>query len=86
VELFALFLDSVKVEQSHHTYLDNQRWLTEFAKADGQRQARDVTRQDAQQFHNRLAAGTWVRNRQPPRPYKPKTVNYAVIALKPCWN
>ena len=28
----ALFLNSVKVERSHHTYLNYQRWLTEFAQ------------------------------------------------------
>jgi integrase len=86
VELVALFLDSVKVERTHHTYLDYQRWLTEFARVHGNRRARDITRQEAQQFRNRIADGTWVRNRQAPKPYKPKTVNHAVIALKRCWN
>jgi integrase len=86
VELVALFLDSVKVERSHHTYLDYQRWLAEFVRVHGHRQARDIARHDAQQFRNGIANGTWVRNRQSPRPYKPKTVNHAVIALKRCWN
>jgi integrase len=27
-----------------------------------------------------------VRNRQSPRPYKPKTINHAIISLKRCWN
>lgn len=86
VEMVALFLDSVKVERSQHTYLDYQRWLTEFARVHGHRQARDITRHDAQQFRNGIANGTWVRNRQEPRTYKPKTVNHALIALKRCWN
>ena len=86
VEMLAMFLDSVKVERSHHTYLDYQRWLTEFARVHGRRPARDVARQDAQQFRNGIDNGNWVRNRQSPRPYKPKIVNHAVIALKRCWN
>ena len=85
-DLIALFLDSVKVERTAHTYLDYQRWLTEFARAYGNRQARSITRQDAQHFRNGIANGTWVRNHQPPKPYKPKTVNHAIIALKRCWN
>src|SRR5262245_3136430 len=86
VEVVALFLESVKVERSHHTYLDYQRWMAEFARVHGHRLARDITRQDAEQFRNGIANGTWVRNRQSPRPYKPRTVNHAVIALKRCWN
>ncbi len=85
-ELVALFLDDVKVERSIHTYLDYQRWLTEFARKYGHRLARDVTRQDARSFRNGIADGTWVRNRQSPKPYKPKTVNHAVVALKRCWH
>ena len=54
-ELVALFLDNVKVERSIHTYLDYQRWLTEFAWQYGHRPARDVTRQDARSFRNGFA-------------------------------
>jgi hypothetical protein len=31
-ELFALSLDTVKVERSEATYLDYRRWLTDFAR------------------------------------------------------
>ena len=107
VELIAMFLDSVKVERSHHTYSDYQRWLTEFARTYGRRSARDITRYEAQQFRNGIANGTWVRvppppkpatSRKPkgiktaepkdpiPKPYKPKTVDHAVISVKRCWN
>ena len=48
IELIAMFLDSVKVERSHHTYSDYQRWLTEFARKYGHRPARDISRYDAQ--------------------------------------
>jgi integrase len=86
-ELIALFLDSVKVERSIHTYHDYQRWLTEFARKHGHLQVRAITRQEAQKFRNGIANGTWVvRNSQSPKPYKPKTVNHAIIALKRCWN
>jgi integrase len=86
VELAALFLDTVKVEKAQDTYAVYQRWLTEFAKLHGGKQARLITRLEAQQFKNDLARRTWVRNKQPARPYKPKTVNHALIALKRCWN
>jgi hypothetical protein len=101
-ELVALFLDTVKVEKSHDTYLDYQRWLTEFANLHGSRLVRDVTRQMALDFRNRIATGSFrtgiitngpnkeqiadqAKSRSP-KPYKPKTVNHAVIALKRCWN
>lgn len=48
VELIAMFLDSVKVERSHHTYSDYQRWLTEFATTYGHRPPRGIIRYDAQ--------------------------------------
>jgi integrase len=99
-ELVALFLDTVKVEKSHHTYLDYQRWLTEFAKRHGTALPREVSRQDAQAFRNDLATSTYVTGGvtvagkgatgggkpKTPKPYKPKTVNHAVVALKRCWN
>src|SRR5947208_14582533 len=50
-ELFALFLEAVKVERSEHTYVDYQRWLTEFAKQHGRKKARDITRGDANDFN-----------------------------------
>ena len=62
VELVALFLDTVKVEKAQDTYAIYQRWLTEFAKLHGGKQARAITRPEAQQFKNDLARQTWVRN------------------------
>jgi hypothetical protein len=68
-ELGALFLESVQVERTVHTYLDYRRWLLEFARRHGHRQVRDITRQDAQHFRNEIANGTWVRNTQSAKPY-----------------
>ncbi|HWG47479.1 MAG TPA: tyrosine-type recombinase/integrase [Gemmataceae bacterium] len=103
-ELVALFLDTVKIEKSFHTYLDYQRWLTEFAKLHSHRPARGILRQDALAFRNALATRTYTtgkvtvdRKKGPaltnqevkvktPKPYKPKTVNHAIVALKRCWN
>jgi integrase len=102
VELVALFLDTLKVEKSPHTYLDYQRWLTEFARQHGNRPAREISRQEALAFRNAVATGVYTKGQvtvgpkkgrladkarqKSPRPYKPKTVNHAVIALKRCWN
>ena len=58
-ELFAPFLDAVKVEKSEYTYLDYQRWLTEFCKGLGKRKARDITKGDADQFKRQLMTATW---------------------------
>src|SRR5262249_9189188 len=41
-ELFAMFLHSVEVQHSAHTYGDYQLWLTRFAEQHGRRKARDV--------------------------------------------
>ena len=101
VELVALFLDTVKIEKSSDTYHDYRRWLTEFAKRFGSYLARDITRQIALDFRNTIASSTYIagttadrqatatekpKKPKTPRPYKPKTVNHAVIALKRCWN
>ncbi len=85
-ELVALFLESVKVERSESTYLDYQRWLTEFAKRHGNRPVRDVSRLDAQRFKNDLAQTTFGSGHRPLKTYKPKTINHALISLKRCWN
>jgi site-specific recombinase XerD len=85
-ELFAVFLAAVKVERSQYTYADYQRWLTEFARVHGRKKARDITRRDANQFKLHLMTATWQRGKQPRRPYEPKTINHALIALKRCWN
>ena len=100
VELVALFLDTVKIEKSSHTYLDYRRWLTEFANRFGGFLARDITRQIALDFRNTIASSTYIagttgqqttvnekaKKPKAPRPYKPKTVNHAIISLKRCWN
>jgi len=102
VELVALFLDTVKIEKSESTYSDYQRWLTEFATVHGGCLARDVSRKMALDFRNRVATSTYVTGvvtrgqhkgklgakakEKTPKPYKPKTVNHAIIGLKRCWN
>jgi hypothetical protein len=74
-ELFVMFLQAVEAEKSAYTFADYQRWCVEFARRHGKRPARDISRLDAQQFKQHLLTATWVRNKQPPRPYKPKTAN-----------
>lgn len=102
VELVALFLATVKIEKSESTYSDYQRWLTEFANVHGGSLAREVSRKMALEFRNTVATSTYVtgvltrgKNKgkvaekakeKPPKPYKPKTVNHAIIGLKRCWN
>jgi integrase len=85
-ELFVLFLQAVEAEKSEHTFADYQRWCVEFAKLHGEQRARDLTRLDAQQFKQHLLAATWVRNKQRPQPYKPKTINHAIISLRRAFN
>jgi hypothetical protein len=85
-ELFVLFLQAVEAEKSEHTFLDYQRWCVAFAKEHGKRQARDVSRLDAQNFKQGLLNATWVRNKQAPQPYKPRTINHAIIALHRAFN
>jgi hypothetical protein len=82
-ELIALFLEMVKAENSDSTYYQYQRWLNEFAKNHGGQQARRIVTLDGQQFKNRLLAGT---NPKTKKPYMPRTINAALIALKRCWN
>jgi integrase len=85
-ELFALFLEAVEAEKSGHTFDDYQRWCVEFARTHGSRRARDISRFDAQQFKHHLLTATWVRNKQAPKPYKPKTINHAIISLRRAFN
>lgn len=82
LQLVDLFLDAVKVEKSVHTYADYQRWLHEFAKQHGNRRVRDITRLMTQQFKNEWS----IKEYKPGKPYKPKTINHALIGLKRCWN
>jgi integrase len=101
IELAALFLNTVRIEKSLSTYLDYQRWLTEFSKLYGNRLTQEITRQMALDFRNRIACSSYspgnvtrgrpiVAKRKKKtrtlKPYKAKTVNHAVIALKRCWN
>lgn len=85
-ELFAHFLEAVEAEKSPHTFADYQRWCVEFAKRHGNRLVRDVTRFDANEFKKTLLKTTYVVNKQPPKPYKPKTINHAIIALRRAFN
>jgi hypothetical protein len=81
-----MFLEAVEAEKTSYTFSDYQRWCVEFAKLHGTRQARDLTRLDAQKFKQHLLTATWVRNKQPPQPYKPKTINHAIISLRRAFN
>ena len=85
-ELFVMFLQAVEAEKSEHTFSLYQRWCIEFAKLHGKRRIQDLTRLDAQQFKQHLLTATWVRNNQPPQPYKPKTINHAIISLRRAFN
>jgi integrase len=85
-ELLALFLEAVEAEKDADTFLDYQRWCTEFAKQFGGRDIRTLTRGDANDFKLRLMKSTYVRGNQPPKTYSPKTVNHAIIALKRAFN
>lgn len=85
-ELFVLFLEAVEAEKSEHTFLDYQRWCVEFAKLHGRKHARDLRRYAAVQFKHELLKSTWVRNRQPPQPYKAKSINHAIIAVRRAFN
>ena len=85
-ELFVLFLRAIEVEKSKATFDDYQRWCVEFAKIHGKWRIRDLTRNDAQKFKEHLLKATWVRHKQPPRPYKPKSINHAIIALRRAFN
>ncbi len=85
-ELFVLFLEATEAEKSKDTFLDYQRWCVEFAKLHGKTKVRDVRRLDAQKFKQHLLTATWVRKKQPPKPYKPKSINHAIIALRRAFN
>lgn len=96
-ELVALFLDAKKVDKAPATYAYYQRWLTEVAKFFGNRPARDVTNREALAFRDDLARRTYdparvttgTARKTPAagrKPYKPKTINHAIIAAKACWG
>jgi integrase len=85
-ELFVMFLEEVEAAKSEPTFLDYQRWCTEFAKSYGNKPARSITRTDAPDFKLAMLKKTYVRGKQPPKPYKPKTINNALIALRRAFN
>ena len=85
-ELFVMFLEEVEATKDEDTFRDYQRWCTEFAKAYGDQPARTVTKADAADFRMKLMKATYVVGKQPPRPYKPKTVNHALITLRTAFN
>jgi len=85
-ELFLDFLQFVRVTEVEATFLYYQRWCTEFARTYGDRTARSITKADATDFKLGMMTKTYVRGNQPPRPYKPKTVNHALITLKRAFN
>ncbi|QEL17521.1 tyrosine-type recombinase/integrase [Limnoglobus roseus] len=84
-EMFSLFLADLKTNKDD-TFRDYQRWCTEFAKTYGHKPARDVTWAEANDFKLRLTTATYVQGKQPPKPYRPKTVNHALIALRRAFN
>ncbi|AMV29378.1 site-specific tyrosine recombinase XerC [Gemmata sp. SH-PL17] len=86
VELFALFLGDVETTKDGDTFLDYRRWCTEFAKVYGSKLARAITRGDANDFRLKLMKAKYVVGKQAPRPYKPKTVNHALITLRRAFN
>ena len=85
-ELFVLFLEDVEATKDEDTFRDYQRWCTEFAKVHGNKPARAVTKAEANDFKLALMKATYVVGKQPPRPYKPKTINHALITLRRAFN
>jgi integrase len=85
-ELFTLFLEDVEATKDEDTFRDYQRWCTEFARAHGNKPARSITKAHANDFKLALMKATYVVGKQPPRPYKPKTVNHALITLRRAFN
>jgi integrase len=86
VELFAKFLEHVRVARSKDTFSGYQHWLTDFANRFGGRPAGQVVKRDAQEYRDGLARRTIDRGKRKGLPYKPKTINHAIIALRRAWN
>jgi integrase len=87
VDLFALFLDSVKVECTEYTYSDYRLWLRRFAEQHGRRKARDVGKRDAEQFRLSIMSATWLKGKKKtPQRYANKTIDHALIALRRAFN
>lgn len=85
-EMFSLFLKDVQTNRDDDTFRDYQRWCVEFAKTYGQKSIRDVTKAEANDFKLKLTTSTYVRGKQPPKRFSPKTVNHALIALRRAFN
>lgn len=86
-ELVAIFLDNMEVEKPKRTYESYRHALREFAKLHGDRQVREITRLDGQNFKADIMRRTWKPGKNSPaKPYKPKTINHVLMALKRCWN
>ncbi|MDB5312745.1 MAG: site-specific tyrosine recombinase XerC [Gemmataceae bacterium] len=85
-ELLALFLETIEAEKDPDTFDYYRRWCAEFVADYGRRPARSITKADANDFRLALMKKTYVVGKQPPRPYKPKTVNHALITLKRAFN
>ena len=86
IELFLSFLEQVKAEKDDDTFLYYQRWLTVFAQQYGSRPARGINKTIASDFKLWMMTTTFVRGKQPPKKYKAKTVNHALIALRRAFN
>jgi hypothetical protein len=50
LELFLLFLEEVQATRDEDTFLDYQRWCSEFTKVYGDKPARSITKADAADF------------------------------------
>lgn len=85
-ELMEAFLEAVEVEKDPDTFLYYQRWCSEFAKSYGGKLVRTVTKADAQDFKLGLMKATYQQGKQPPKAYRPKTVNHALIAVRRAFN
>lgn len=85
-EMFVLFLEDVRATKDEDTFLDYQRWCTEFARVHGNKPAASLTKAEANDFKLAMVKTTYAVGKQPPRPYKPKTVNHALITLRRAFN
>ena len=85
-DCWCLFLEDVEATQGRGPFLDYRRWCTEFAKDHGSKPVRAVTKAEANEFKLRLHEEDLRRRQAAARPYKPKTVNHALIALRRAFN
>ncbi len=85
-EMFVYFLEDVLATKDKDTFHDYQRWCTEFAREHGNKPAATITKGHANDFKLRMMRTTYVRGKQPPKLYSPKTVNHALIAIRRAFN